>query len=232
MHRLLGLAGVVFLLALLVTGIILQHAKDLGLDQSFATSTTFIRWWGIEPPTDAIAFRAGETQVVSLGDSLFANGQSVAQGIGSLKGAVEAGNLILAAGRIHLVVTTADGELVEKSPAPAPVHRVGQAGSQTVIDTDAGMFVADQTFMAWSPRTDADDVVWAEPVSLDPLTIDALQRLYVSQTLTWERVMADLHSGRAFGRYGPLFVDLVAIVMIVLGITGLFLARRPKLLKR
>jgi uncharacterized iron-regulated membrane protein len=230
-HRLLGLAGVVFLFGLLVTGLALQHADDLGLDNTFAANPTLISWWGIEPPTAYTAHRDDASLVVLLGDLLFVSGQPLVEGLGSLVGAVDTGELILAAASTTLVVSTPDGALVDRLAAPATIYRVGRLGSRAVIDTSKGMLTADTSLMNWSPATGGGAVQWNQPVRLDAEVIEDLQRRFLARTLSWERVTADLHSGRALGRYGPLFVDLVAITVIILGITGLLLSRRPKLPK-
>ena len=228
-HRILGLAGVVFLVALLVTGVTLQHAEDLGLDNTFATNPTLIGWWGIEPPAAYTAHQAGPALVVLLGDTLFVGDQPLADGLDSLVGAVETGEFILAAASTTLVVSTQEGDLVDRLAAPATIYRVGQSASGAVIDTNKGLLAADPALMNWSPRNDVDPVQWSGSVAVDPDVIEDLQRRFLARTLSWERIMADLHSGRVLGRFGPLFVDLVAITMIVLGITGLILSRRPRL---
>ena len=46
--------------------------------------------------------------------------------------------------------------------------------------------------------------------------------------LTFERVLLDLHSGRIFGRAGPLVMDAAAVLFIALALTGFWMwLRRP-----
>jgi hypothetical protein len=42
----------------------------------------------------------------------------------------------------------------------------------------------------------------------------------------WERVLFDVHSGRLFGRYGPWLMDIMAVLFVVLAVSGLVMARR------
>lgn len=227
-HRLIGLGGAVFLLILLVTGVGLQHTDDLGLNDTFAASPALLHWWGIEAPTRYTAYRADDTEVVELGGRLFVNGQGVLDNLNALVGAVAVGDLILAAGPSVLTVTTADGALVDHMVTPALVDRVGKLGDTAVIGTETGVLIADDSLLSWGPAGSSDAVAWSKPVILGTETLASLQRLYLQRTLSWERVVADLHSGRVLGPFGPLLVDLVAFALIALAITGLVLSRRPR----
>ena len=44
----------------------------------------------------------------------------------------------------------------------------------------------------------------------------------LSKTITYERIVVDLHSGRLFGSFGVTLVDLVTIGIILLSITGAY----------
>ncbi|MDP3677938.1 MAG: hypothetical protein Q8R23_02450, partial [Methylotenera sp.] len=47
-----------------------------------------------------------------------------------------------------------------------------------------------------------------------------------SPSLPLERIVLDLHSGRIFGRYGPLLMDVAALVLIVLSFSGVWIYLR------
>ena len=70
-----------------------------------------------------------------------------------------------------------------------------------------------------------DDIAWsnASPPGADELA--ALAKAWRGRGVTVERVLLDLHSGRIFGLVGKLVLDLIAVVMIVLSVSGLLLAR-------
>ena len=52
-----------------------------------------------------------------------------------------------------------------------------------------------------------------------------LEAAWRGKGLTVERVLLDLHSGRILGKVGPLLMDLVAVFLIVLSLSGLILAK-------
>ena len=46
---------------------------------------------------------------------------------------------------------------------------------------------------------------------------------YRGKGLTIERVLLDMHSGRVVGKWGTYFMDLVAILMLVISATGIWM---------
>jgi hypothetical protein len=55
-----------------------------------------------------------------------------------------------------------------------------------------------------------------------------LKEQYRGRGLSVERVIADLHSGRVIGIVGPFVMDVVAVLLIVLSLSGLLLWLRPR----
>ncbi|MBL1432554.1 MAG: hypothetical protein COB94_003805 [Gammaproteobacteria bacterium] len=55
----------------------------------------------------------------------------------------------------------------------------------------------------------------------------------MSNEISWERMLLDLHSGRVFGRYGIYVMDFAAIGLLVLSCTGLWIwLRHSSILRR
>ena len=46
-HRYIGLAAALFVIVLTVTGLLLNHTEELGLDSSSVQSDTLLDWYGI-----------------------------------------------------------------------------------------------------------------------------------------------------------------------------------------
>jgi hypothetical protein len=40
------------------------------------------------------------------------------------------------------------------------------------------------------------------------------------KTISWQRLLLDLHSGRWFGAYGVWLVDLAAVILLFLALSG------------
>jgi len=63
-------------------------------------------------------------------------------------------------------------------------------------------------------------------VDPDTVGLEALQVAWRGQGLTVERVLLDLHSGRILAAAGVWLMDVVAVCMIVLALSGLILSLR------
>jgi len=49
-----------------------------------------------------------------------------------------------------------------------------------------------------------------------------IENISISKTITYERIVVDLHSGRLFGSFGVTLIDLVTIGIILLSFTGAY----------
>jgi len=67
--------------------------------------------------------------------------------------------------------------------------------------------------MADAPASESLELV-ALPDELSPAR---------NQTISWQRVVLDMHSGRWFGPLGPWIVDLAALVLLFLACSGFWI---------
>jgi uncharacterized iron-regulated membrane protein len=59
-----------------------------------------------------------------------------------------------------------------------------------------------------------------------PADVGARVAVHFAPSLPLERVLLDVHSGRIFGRYGPLAMDLAALALAVLALSGIWIYLR------
>jgi len=228
-HRRLGLTAALFVLMLAITGLALNHTDSLGLDERYVGAGWLLRWYGIGAPEHAESFRLDLSTVTRLGDRLYLGDRAVEQDVGALAGAVSTDGLIIVAVDGDLLVLTAAGDRVERlgreDGIPAGIRAMGMdAGGRVLVRTSEGAYRADPQFLAWyGPEAGSSDIRWVEPASLDPAMLAVLRSDYLSNILTLERVLLDLHSGRIFGRYGPWLMDAAAVLLLVLAVTGVWL---------
>ncbi|HSH28473.1 MAG TPA: PepSY domain-containing protein, partial [Thiohalobacter sp.] len=71
-------------------------------------------------------------------------------------------------------------------------------------------------------------VTWAQTDTLPAELYEELVEHYRGEVLPLERVLLDLHSGRIFGRHGYLVMDVAAVLLIALALSGslIWLRRR------
>jgi hypothetical protein len=55
-----------------------------------------------------------------------------------------------------------------------------------------------------------------------------LQAASVPASLNWQRLLQDLHAGRVFGWAGQLVMDLAALLLVILALTGVIIWSRSR----
>ncbi|NQV20126.1 MAG: PepSY domain-containing protein [Rhodospirillales bacterium] len=222
-HRTLGIAAAVFVLFLSVTGVLLNHGGQLGLDRHTTDSPWLLDWYGLAHNSEIVSYQAGGHWISWSDRHLFLDGRAVAEHAANLRGAALSDGLIAAATPDEIFLLTPEGDLVERlngASLPGHAKRVGlDPDKGFVIGTAHANFRATKDFSVWS-ETGAE-VRWAEPV---PTPAEIQQKVLVDYRgagLPWSRVMLDVHSGRILGRWGPFVMDAAAIALIVLALTGL-----------
>lgn len=207
-HRRLAVFIMAWLVLLAGTGILVNHASDWGLDRKPLPGVIQYGVYGIEAAnTDYCrAFPAAGSEC----GNLFADLE------------LPEGRLLL--GEHSMFLFDASGQLVEKvSAAQAGLEALEagavrgaavylRGGSDTVL-TDPNLFDFRVVDSSAVPPTDSGD--WQEKGD-------------VPATISWERLLLDLHAARFLGSYAKAFNDLAAGSILLLALSGglLYRARR------
>ena len=229
-HRWLGKSIVVFIVFLAVSGIVLNHGDALRLDSRYVSWPWLLDAYGLDVPAPTASFAAGDRRATLLGERLFLDDRELDVSAKQLTGLVAVGPLIVIGGESSVHVFLDTGELVETIDLAAnlsgPVSRLGLAADRVVIDSGSALWRADADvafFEAWTP--DGADIAWSQASNPGADELAELAKAWRGRGVTVERVLLDLHSGRIFGLVGKLVLDLIAVILIVLSVTGLLLAR-------
>ena len=225
-HRWLGLAAVFFVLLLSVTGILLNHGSGWGLDRRYVNWDWAIAALGIRAPEPAASFADRSHRVTQLGARVYFDRHEIPYPTQSLTGLVVLESLAVVATQGSLIVLTTGGEFVQQidltAELPAVVTRIGRIDGQPVLEAGGERLIGDaevNTFTPW-PDGKQGTITWSTASEPPAAEIGALEDLYRGRGLTIERLLLEFHSGRILGAAGPLLLDLVAIVLIALGISG------------
>lgn len=229
-HRWVGISLVMFMLFLAISGVTLNHASDLGLDRRYVSWSWLLDAYGIKAPTPSASFEDADHRGTLLGERLFLDGADTGQRVSTLTGLIAVDQLVLATAKhgAHLFISS--GELVESIDLqvglPGPIERLGRVAGRAVIQSNSQFFRSDVEFAGFEPWeiSPSTEIQWSVPTPPDAAELAALDEAWRGRGLTVERMVLDLHSGRIFDMPGVLFMDLVALCMIVLGLSGLLLS--------
>jgi hypothetical protein len=229
-HARIGFAAVLFFLILAVTGLVLNHGQGLGLDGRFVHAEWLARWYGIKSEPPRHAFRSEHHVLIAANGGWLLDGKTFDQTLPVPLGLVELADILVVASEAALYVFREDGELIEKLGPGAlpgsPVRAIGSSARGIVIRTASAMFTsADALF--WRPASQRS-VRWSVPAELSISERRAYEEA-LAPGISVQQLLLDLHSGRFAGRYGPLVVDLLAVLLAVLSLTGAWLFLVPRM---
>ncbi len=229
-HARIGFAAMLFFLILAVTGLALNHGQDLGLDGRAVHAGWLARWYGIKTEPPRHAFRSARHVLIAANGRWLLDGRTSGQTLPEPLGLIEFADIFAVASETALYLFRQDGESIEKLERGAlpgvPVRALGSSERGIVLRTASGIFTSADA-LSWHPLSQRS-VLWSAPAELS-----VAQRQAYEETLTpgvsVQQLLLDLHSGRFAGRYGPVFVDLLALLLAVVSLTGAWLFLVPRL---
>jgi hypothetical protein len=225
----MGLAAVLFVLLLSVTGVALNHSSDWQLDRRYVDWPWFSTALGVSVPDPSSSFADRGHRVTLLGRRAYFDSRDINRELDSLNGLVTLDQFAIVATQRAVLLLTLEGQLVEHmdltSDLPGPIERLGLVNERPVLEAGGGYFIGDADVTGFTPwsQQGPGDVAWSTASDPAPAELAAIEDLYRGRGLTVERLLIEIHSGRIVGAAGPLLLDLVAAVMIVLSITGLII---------
>ncbi len=232
-HRSFGAFAAIFVLFMVLSGLVINHSDDLGLDQRRVTQTFLTGWYGLGKPENIHSFAVGDNWLSFAGSELYLNDRSVATLSGGV-GAVFNGALLIAAGSDEMLLLDLDGNLIERLPwgaiGTAPIESIGLHENALVTVKSSGqLWLADAELLNWQQVDQHISIPhWSLSESAPEAFQQAITRHYRGDGLSLERVLLDLHSGRIFGTFGMIVYDLLAMALGFLAISGLILWVRSK----
>jgi hypothetical protein len=230
-HRLFGQVAAVVVVVLALTGIAMNHGDDFEFLQGPVRWEPVLDWYGLAPEGELVHFSAGPHSGASLERGIYLDGRYLMATQSSLVGVIRFRSSLAFATRDRLI-------LVDPAPAgaderarildqmgsaslPGLLTRVGLSRDlELVVETDAGSYKADADLLHWEPA-DPATVTWSAASPPSEALRTRILREYRGEGLPRTRVIADLHSGRIFGRYGPWLMDGSAVILLLLVATGI-----------
>ena len=225
-HRYTGLCVAVIVVMLSVTGIALNHTDDLKLDSQYIKSTAILDWYGIKPAQKQIAFASNNHWIIQVGEQIYFGTQQVLKTSDTLIGAVKSESFFLLGFANTLILISHEGEVIERINKPL-THVAIDFDDTIIINSEDQILSSKDGLLSWQ-ETHQKTMKWSKSSKLPEKLNQQIINLSRNNILPYERVLLDIHSGRFFGAYGVLMVDIAGILFILLAITGCWIWLRHK----
>lgn len=221
-HRYVGLVAALLVVWLSVTGILLNHTEDLRLADRYVQQRWLLSLYNVDAPRDLHGWRVADHWLVETGGRLYLNEDFI--GTGQVTGAAETQFGFVVGFRDKLQLFTPEAVLVEEirfTEFDAPISRLSALPDGGIILTAGGeTFRADGSVTHFARTTEPMPDRRQEREALPEELQHRVAEHVLSHTLSWERVMLDVHSGRILGRGGVWLADLAAVLLLLLAVTG------------
>lgn len=234
LHRRLGTVFALFFIFSAVTGVILNHASDLNLDRYHIPVSLASGYFEEIETQQFPGFSLGEKWMYSLGGALWLGERKVAVCDSGLRSGVMVEEQIFALCGDYLLVISVEGALIEEMVGFGSLERLGSWDHRLVAEqgnralqldlltlelTELNHSSTSNSSVPISSKHFEDRISWAVAENLDQQTID-----FHLPSVSWEKWILDIHSGTYFGGLGVLFLDALAVVLIVSAVTGLVMS--------
>ena len=225
-HKHLGLYAAIFIILLSLTGIALNHTGTLNLNNLYISSDWLLDHYNVAEPSTLKHFPVNKTAVYQADDLLIINNNVITPIQQAIVGAVDQGDLVIVALKNKLLLIEDNAHVIaifdQKDGVPTKINRIGLSADQQVIfETETKLITVNDSFSQWS-RFNNSEIIWSTSHAIDKALRKELNKRYRAHIIQLETLVLDLHSGRFFGQYGELFFDFIAILLIFLAISGVF----------
>ena len=226
-HRILGIVSTLIVLITVITGLVLNHSDVFDLSEKRVVSAVVRYLYGHRDPQITSAYFTTRGWVTQLNTRVFLDIAEIFQRQALLVGAVETQDGFVIAFTDGIVEFDQAFDVVERYGAldgiKTPVRQIGVLAGAPVINTAAGLLQFDVLAGALEAASADAAPEWQTSAVLPAALRDELVVNYGGPGVSYEQLLLDLHSGRLFGLTGVIIVDVAAICLLLLAVSGIYL---------
>lgn len=229
-HRRIGLLAATFIVFLVITGITLQHSDDFNLNTQYLSSSWLLKYYGIKP-NPITTYQLGNQTISHAGESIYLSGKPITDEVsaihGAIKQATDSKSEIIIATSSSLIVIDHKGDLIDEISTQdglqeAPIGIALSKNNATVVRGINTYWESLDDLTSWQ-KLQGPHPHWVAPAITLPALRQVIESHDMSKQINLERFLLDAHSGRVFGKYGIYVIDVAAILLLILSITGIWL---------
>ncbi len=233
LHTILGIIVLVPLLLFTITGVLLNHKHELRLNDRFVKSEWIMKQYGLDLTAPSVVWELGADEFFAqYSGQYILNSSNVELDKAPLSAIkISSGFCIASEDKIHFFdhrATLIEALETGLSLPKGEIVALGtDANGKLVIRYQDGFHIADSPdLISFSPTTESAVHHWAKQGKLTASQLKQAKKTLIAEGQPLERVLLDLHSGNIFSLAGKILVDLFAIGILGLSISGLLIAKR------
>jgi len=226
LHRSVGIVVFIFVIILSITGILLNHTSDFELDQRFISHPWLLEHYQLDTVKADAVFLLDQQVISQFGDQLFVDATPVTSIYRPLLGGVVLDEIYVLATDDALILLNPDGEFIERMGAesgiPPVIQNIGLFHGDPVLQTREGMWRSDFLLEEWE-LVSLQGVGWSVPEPMPETIEKQLATYFHGLGVSVEQVILDIHNGHIITKFGVWILDIIAVLMVLLSVTGLWI---------
>jgi len=217
-HHSVGMFLAFFLVVISLTGIALNHSGAMRLDERTVPAFIASRYYSTE---DVSGYYLNDRHYYVIGGKLFIDRKEVSL-CEEINGAIRIDDQAAVLCLSELLVFSSDHQFSERIGSsfgfPENVRRIASHKNQLLLGLGEDIYSFDVETLKLQPGpTDGGTVVWSEAGRVP-------NSLLLSESVSWQKFILDLHSGMFFGAGGIWLTDLVGVLTIAMAVSGLVMS--------
>lgn len=213
------------LLVWFTSGLLLNHAKDLKLENHTLTHPWLLDHYQLEDIPVNTGWLLADHLFIDIDDQLYVNAEPKLRLSRPLLGGILLDDVIVLATDDNLVLFGTDGQYIGVLGAaeliPAEIQNIGLYHGLPVLQTRTGMWQGNAVLDDWQ-LVSLQGVSWSESIPIPESTLTALRQQFEAYGIKLTALLADLHNGRFFGEQGRWLIDALLLLIAVLVFRGIF----------
>jgi len=225
-HKFTGIAVCVFLIHLSLTGIFLNHPEDLDLDEKYTASPMILALYNISIPNQKESFLVNDIFISRFGDQVFMGNQPIIKNENPITGATLSNQVLIIAFPNEMVLLTQEGELIERisstAELPQNIQKLGVSEGILYLKTPNQLWQSSDQAQAWE-LSDSNFNDWSNEVIMPDQQTKQIEMYFSGKGVSLEQFFLDLHNGNIIKGFGKWLLDIIAIFLLLLSISGIWI---------
>ena len=225
-HKFTGIAVCIFLIHLSITGIFLNHTEDLGLDEKYTASPMILALYNISMPSQEESFLVDNIFISRFGDQVFMGNQPIIKSESPIMGAAFSNQILTIAFANEMILLTQEGELIERisstAELPENIQKLGVSEDILYLKTPNQLWQSSDQAQAWE-LSDSNFNDWSNEVIMPDQQTKQIEMYFSGKGVSLEQFFLDLHNGNIIKGFGKWLLDIIAIFLLLLSISGIWI---------
>lgn len=209
----------------LVCGLLLNHARDLKLEQHTLAHPWLLKHYKVTDVPVEHGWLLADQLFIEIDSELYVNAERKLRLNRPLLGGILLDDIIVLATDDNLILFDSNGQYISVLGAaeliPAEIQNIGLHHGLPVLQTRTGMWQGNSILDDWQ-LISLDGVSWSESVPVPESTMNQLRQQFETYGVKLTALLSDLHTGRFFGEQGRWLIDALLLLILVLALRGMF----------